>query len=338
MKIVTLEDIQVLVKRFGFENLIIKLVERLDNDFSHWNDFQLSPRHASHYPFGVIELMPCSSEQFYTFKYVNGHPKNTQEGKLSVVAIGVLADVDSGYPLMLSEMTLLTALRTAATAVLGANYLARKDSHRLGIIGTGAQSEFQVRSFKPFFPIDTVKLFDVDEKAMEKFSENMKPHFPNLCPCDSVGEAFENNDVVISATASKNKQQLIAPEQLYEGLHIHAMGGDCPGKTEFSGETIKQCKVVVEYTEQSLLEGEIQQCDESAVYAELREIVSGDKPGRESDQEITLFDSVGFALEDYSVLTLINELTDEMKLGKSMDMIPDLEDPKNLYALLSAEN
>ena len=98
----------------------------LEKDFGRWHEFLLSPRHATHYPHGVIELMPCADQQFYDFKYVNGHPGNPLIGRLSVVAIGLLSDVVSGYPLMISEMTLLVAFRTAATDVLAVKYLARE--------------------------------------------------------------------------------------------------------------------------------------------------------------------------------------------------------------------
>src|SRR6187402_1197922 len=126
----------------GPEHVIAGLVDELDRDFRRWESFDKSPRVASHTPFGVIELMPTSDHETYGFKYVNGHPSNPARGFQTVTAFGVLAEVDTGYPVLLSEMTLLTALRTAATSVVAARVLARANSSVMAIIGAGSQSEF----------------------------------------------------------------------------------------------------------------------------------------------------------------------------------------------------
>ena len=143
MKIIDINTLIKIINRVGLNTFYLELIKTLEEDFARWDEFYKSPRHATHYPQGVIELMPISDKQWYSFKYVNGHPSNTHQNKLCVVAVGMLSDAQNGYPLLLSEMTLLTALRTAATGALGAKYLARKNSSNLAIIGTGAQAEFQ---------------------------------------------------------------------------------------------------------------------------------------------------------------------------------------------------
>ncbi len=117
---------------------------------------------ASHSQEGVIELMPTSDGTLYGFKYVNGHPKNTRDGRQTVTAFGVLSDVGNGYPMLLSEMTILTALRTAATSAVAAKHLARADARSMAIIGNGAQSEFQARAFKAILGVDHLRLYDID--------------------------------------------------------------------------------------------------------------------------------------------------------------------------------
>ncbi len=112
------------------------------------------------------------------------------------------------------------------------------------------------------------------------------------------------------------------------------MGGDCPGKTELDVSLLQQSKIVVEYVPQSLIEGESQQCPSDSVYAELWELVCEKKPGRLNAQEITLFDSVGFALEDFSILRVVYALAEDCQLGMDLALIPKLDDPKNLYALI----
>ena len=107
-----------LVSRIGSGRFIEELAGEIEADYRRWDDFEKSPRHASHSSVGVIELMPTSDGRLYSFKYVNGHPKNTVKSLLTVTAFGVLADVATGYPLLLSEMTFVTALRTAAISAL----------------------------------------------------------------------------------------------------------------------------------------------------------------------------------------------------------------------------
>ena len=334
MKILTVTDIRKLIQIIGLENFFKCAIAALEEDFGRWNEFILSPRHATFYPHGVIELMPCADQQLYTFKYVNGHPGNTLKGKLTIVAFGLLSDVDSGYPLMISEMTLLTAFRTAATSVLAAKYLAREDARSLAIIGTGAQAEFQVLAFAGLFKLEEVRFFDTDPQAMVKFSRNLAGQAFKLISCSNIFEAVRHADIVITATAVKKRQSLFEFEDISPGTHIHAMGGDCLGKTELSAEFLNQVKLVVEYKPQSLIEGEVQQCESNLIYAELWELVCKNKPGRQNNHEITLFDSVGFALEDYSILRVVYELATEHQLGNESDLIPELSDPKNLFGLL----
>ena len=122
------ERIRELVSKVGVAPFMETLAGEIDADYRRWSEFDKSARHASHSAVGVIELMPTSDGRLYSFKYVNGHPKNTAEGLLTVTAFGVLADVATGYPLLLSEMTFLTALRTAAISALAARHMARADS------------------------------------------------------------------------------------------------------------------------------------------------------------------------------------------------------------------
>lgn len=334
MKILSVKDIQKLIQIIGLDNFFKHVITALEEDFGRWNEFILSPRHVTHYPHGVIELMPCADQQYYAFKYVNGHPDNTLEGKLTVVAIGLLSDAGSGYPLMISEMTLLTAFRTAATGVLAAKYLAREEAKSLAIIGTGAQAEFQAYGFASSFQLEEIRFFDTDPAAMVKFSQNLSGQKFTLIPCTSSIETVRHADIVITATAAKRRQSLFELEDISSGAHIQAMGGDCAGKTELSAEFLNQVKLVVEYKPQSLVEGEVQQCAANLIYAELWELVCKNKPGRQNNHEITLFDSVGFALEDYSILRIVYELAIEYQLGTESPLIPELIDPKNLFGLL----
>ena len=163
------------INHHGVEKLIAGIQSYIEEDFVRWESFDKIPRVASHTPIGVIELMPTSDSNEYAFKYVNGHPSNPARGYQTVTAFGVLADVDNGYPTFEAEMTLLTALRTAATSSMAAKYLARKDSEVMAMIGAGSQSEFQALGFRAALGIERVRIFDIDPDAMEKFRRNIEP-------------------------------------------------------------------------------------------------------------------------------------------------------------------
>ena len=334
MRLLDINSIQSIIKTVGLTVFYQRLINQLEQDFKNWHNFYKSPRHAIHYDHGVIELMPCSDDEFYSFKYVNGHPCNTENDHLCVVAMGMLADVKSGYPLILSEMTILTAIRTAAVAAMGAKLLARKNSKKLAIIGCGAQSEFQVQAMHSVLPITDISAFDIDMKAMKKFHNNLSGDFNHINCCSSAIEAISEADIVITATAANKHETLFTEKNVAIGTHIHAMGGDGPGKTELGASLLKHSKLVVEFSPQSLVEGEIQQLDANHIHAELWQILNGEKTARENATEITIFDSVGFAVEDYSVLKLVYEISKELNIGTNINLIPDLINPKDLYSLI----
>src|SRR4051812_24620210 len=230
-----IESIQKIVRQRGAAAFIEGLAGEIEHDYRRWNDFDKSARHAIHSPDGVIELMPTSDGRQYSFKYVNGHPKNTELGLLTVTAFGVLADVDTGYPLLLSELTITTALRTAAMSALAAKWMANRDSCVMALIGNGAQSEFQAIAFHHLLGIRHLRLYDIDPAATDKLESNLEGLQLEGCrinPCSSIGEAFRGADIITTATADKCNAVILTPEMIEPGVHINAIGGDCPGKTE----------------------------------------------------------------------------------------------------------
>lgn len=328
--------IKLLINKIGLKEFYFLLFANLTEDFTNWQQFQKTSRHALYVPNGVIELMPICNDKLYSFKYVNGHPANIKNKQLTVVAFGVLADVVSGYPLLLAAMTMLTAIRTAAIAALASSFLAQKDSKKLAIIGCGAQSEFQVTAHHALFDLEEVRYFDINPIAMQRFHTNLSKESFKLIPAENIIDAITGVDIIITATACKQKQRILELDMLAKGQHIVAIGGDSIGKTELCPNILRNSKVVVEYFEQTLFEGEIQNLEEDAykfVYAELWEIISKAKVGRVGD-EITVFDSVGFALEDFSILRLCFDLARQYNLGEKIDLIP-LELEHDLYGGLA---
>jgi len=337
---VGIERVRELVARSGPAAFTRALGEEIATDYCRWEEFDKSPRHAVHSQVGVIELMPISDGKLYSFKYVNGHPKNTAEGLLTVTAFGALADVDTGYPLLLSELTLTTAFRTAAMSALAARHMARRDCRVMALVGNGAQGEFQSIAFHDQLGIRELRLYDVDPEATAKLERNLaslRLEGLKVVSCDSAAEAVRGADIVTTVTADKRNATILTPEMIEPGMHLNACGGDCPGKTELHRDILLRpdARVVVEFEPQSRIEGEVQQLPADFPVIEFAEVLRGRAPGRSNDREVTIFDSVGFALEDFSSLRFLHRLHAEQQGERpTLDIVPDLDDPKDLFSLL----
>lgn len=327
-------DAVALVRRQGLKNCIAGIADNIHADFLRWPDFDKSARVANHSKDGVIELMPISDDTAYSFKYVNGHPKNTAIGLSTVMAFGVLADVATGAPTLVSELTLTTALRTAATSALAAKTLARPGSRVMALIGNGAQSEFQAIAFQHMVGVETVRLFDIDQQATAKLVANLSGSGLKVQVCGSTAEAVQGADIVTTVTADKACATIVTADMLAPGMHINAVGGDCPGKTELAAGVLQAAKVFVEFAPQTRVEGDIQQMPADFAVTELWEVLNGSRTGRESDAQITVFDSVGFALEDFSALRFMHDAALALGYGERLHLIPQMADPKNLYGTL----
>jgi ornithine cyclodeaminase len=253
----------------GIESIITGMVGYLESDFARWPIFDKSPRVASHSPLGVIELMPTSDGETYAFKYVNGHPSNPSRGHQTVTAFGVLADVNTGYPTFWAEMTLLTALRTAATSVFAAKLLARPDSRVMAMIGTGTQAEFQALGFRAGLGITTLRVWDTDPAALDKFIENVTPLGFEIHRATDAADAVRGADIVTTCTADKANATIVTDDMIEPGMHLNAIGGDCPGKTELDAQILRRSDVFVEFPEQTRIEGEIQQVEADFPVTEL---------------------------------------------------------------------
>jgi ornithine cyclodeaminase len=330
-------DMVRLVRRLGLPACIAGVAERMERDFLRWHEFEKTPRVASHSRDGVIELMPVADAARFAFKYVNGHPRNTRVGLPTVMAFGVLADVATGAPRLLSELTLTTAIRTAATSALAARALARPGSRRMALIGNGAQAEFQAIAFRDLLGVRELRLFDVDPAATAKLVANLQGQGLDVTVHASTADAVRGADIVTTVTADKTNATILAPEMVEPGMHLNAVGGDCPGKTELHRGVLERASVFVEFEPQTRIEGEIQQMPAGFAVTELWQVLAGRQPGRRSEAEVTLFDSVGFALEDYSALCFVHDSALALGIGQRIDLVPAQEDPKDLFGLLREE-
>ena len=332
---VSVDNMMRLVNHLGAETVLTELADYIEADFKRWPEFDKTPRIASHSADGVIELMPTADRENYGFKYVNGHPANMKRGFQTVTAFGVLSSVANGYPVLLSEMTVLTALRTAATSALVARHLAPKDASVMAMIGCGAQCEFQAMAFRALCGINRLRLYDLDPKAVEKASRNLTAQGFEVTRCGSGQEAVEGAQVITTCTADKQYATILTDNMVGAGQHINAIGGDCPGKTELHRDILLRAEIFVEYPEQTRIEGEIQALDADHPVTELWQVMRGEAPGRRDAKQITLFDSVGFAIEDFSALRYVRDKVQGTSFAEPLDMLADPDDPRDLFGMLT---
>lgn len=331
---VSVANMMRLVHHVGLPRMLREMADAIEADFTRWEQFDKTARIPAHSAEGVIELMPTTDGEVYGFKYVNGHPANMKAGRQTVTAFGLLADMHTGYPVLLSEMTILTAIRTAAMSAMAARHLAPKDARTMALIGNGAQSEFQALAFHEVLGIDRLRLYDLDPAATARCASNLADQGLTIVPCQSAEAAIEGAQIITTVTADKRCSTILTDNMIGPGVHINAVGGDSPGKTELARAILMRADIFVEYPPQTRIEGEIQQLDPDHPVTELWQVVTGAVPGRRDARQITLFDSVGFAIEDFAALRLVHAKAMETGLYENLDMVADPDDPRDLFGML----
>jgi ornithine cyclodeaminase len=220
------------------------------------------------------------------------------------------------------------------SAVAG-KYLAPKGARTMAVIGNGAQSEFQALAFKALLGVDRLRLYDIDPAASRKCAGNLaRQGFASIEICDAAAEAVEGAAIITTATADKQYATILTDNMVGPGVHINAVGGDCPGKTEIHRDILLRSDIFVEFPPQTRIEGEIQQLPEDHAVTELWDVIEGHAVGRCDERQITLFDSVGFAIEDFSALRYVYDLTVGGDALEFLDLIADPDDPRDLFGML----
>ena len=260
-------------------------------------------------------------------KIASGYYDNHKLGLPPGIAVIVLLDLKTSMPLAIMDGTYITAYRTGAAGAVAASVLARKDSTKVGIIGAGTQGRMQVLALKELFQLEEVRVWDIDEKMAQKYSIEMAEllgidvrNFTNR------EEVVRGSDIVVTVTPSK--KALVEVEWIEKGMHINAIGADGPGKQEHDPAIVKLAdKVVVDSLSQCKRIGEIQHAlslgliKEQDVHGEIGEILIGKKVGRESDDEITFFDSTGLAAQDIAAAHVVLKAAKEKNLGYSTELM-----------------
>jgi alanine dehydrogenase len=257
---------------------------------------------------GDLRAMPAYLEDLdiSAVKIVNSHPKNpTEKGLPTVMAVIVLVDPSTGAPIAIMGGTTITNMRTGAAGSVAAKYLARKDTRIVAFVGAGAQARTQLMVLQELYNLEEVRVWSQTEETEKRFVTEMQQTYGNSVksnPVASVREAVEGADMVVTVTPSRNP--LVMDDMVSTGTHINCIGADAAGKEELDPNILKRAKIVVDDWEQASHSGEINVplslgiITKENIWAEIGEIVAGLKPGRQKQDEITVFTSTGLAVQD----------------------------------------
>lgn len=278
---------------------------------------------------GVTILMTAylSESDDLAIKIASVFPRNLDRGLPTIFAVVIVVEASTGRPLAVMDGTYLTALRTGATSGAATDLLARQDAHVAAIFGAGTQGRTQLLGVCEVRDIERVWVYDVNPEAAGRYIQEMRGRGrvpEEVRVASSPAQAVREADVICTATTSKTP--VFADADLKAGVHINAIGSFTPEMQEIPQETVVRAKVVVGSREGCLAEtGDLiiplrkGLIAEDHIYAELGEIVAGIKLRRESDEEVTLFKSVGNAVQDVSVAARVLQEAERMGLGTEVD-------------------
>lgn len=272
---------------------------------------------------GDFRAMPAALPGLVGMKWANVHPQNPPLGLPTVMAILIYNDPATGYPLAVMDATDITAYRTGAAAAIASRYLARKDSHTLGIIGAGRQAYTQLVAHAELFDLSLIRVFDRLDAAVEELISSF-PEYP-LKACSL--EETVASDIVCTLTPAQ--EPFVKREWVTLGTHINAIGADAAGKEELEPSILKEAIIVVDDLAQASAAGEINVPIKKGliaieqVYATLDEIIAGKKQGRIDEKVVTVFDSTGLAIEDIAVANLVYKKAQQIGGYLTLDFVEE---------------
>ena len=253
---------------------------------------------------GDLRTMPAylEGQDLAGVKIVNVHTRNQEIGLPTVMALLVLNSSQTGAPLAIMGATYLTSMRTGAAGAVAARTLARQNSQVVGIIGAGVQARTQLLGLSRHFLIEQVIVSDSSLERAQFFAEDVRPYLN--CDCLTTASPRDACQCDILVTTTPSRRPVVQDKWIGAGTHINAIGADARGKQELESSLTKRAKVVVDDLTQAVHSGEVNVPITEGVlapediYAQIGEILTGKKPGRVSDEEITIFDSTGLGIQD----------------------------------------
>jgi len=272
---------------------------------------------------GDVRIMPSYVESTHSagVKIVNVHPNNPARfGIPTVMGIITLIDPRTGAITAIIDGTYITSMRTGATGAVATKYLARKNSRKLGLVGAGVQARTQLQAISRVLKLEEVYVWSVPESTIDSFINTEQRNFEfEFIHCKSCEDCVSKSDVISTVTPSYDP--VVNSEWVAAGTHINAMGADAPGKEELDPRILLKSKVIVDDITQAVHSGEINVpiskslFSEGRIHCELSDIITGKKTGRNSNDEITVFDSTGLSILDVSTATLVYKKAVESNVG-----------------------
>ena len=271
---------------------------------------------------GVSLIMPAHLHESgdFAIKIVSVYTDNPKLNLPTVTATVLAFDPETGLPLALMEGDSLTALRTGAAGGVAARYLARRDAATVALFGAGVQARAQLQAAMAVRSIEAVWVVDPFETAVKRLKEDVAgwPDAPDVIVADSPKAAVSQADIVLAATTTKTP--LFDGHDLKPGTHVTGVGSFTPEMQEIDAATIGRARVVVDQREAALAEAGDIIISKAAIDAEIGEIINGDKPGRQDDEEITYFKSVGLAVQDAVTAAAVLKSAEKKNLGTVIQM------------------
>ncbi len=334
-------DVRQIAHDVGIDALMDEVIQALSADFGQsvaTDQFSVPPRDGFSYEgetTGLVEWMPVlKAGSHVAVKLVGYHPENPRRHGLPTVLSTLLKfDTTSGHLETIADGTLATAIRTGAASAVASQVLAKSNSEQLGLIGAGAQSVTQLHAITRCFPIREVLVFDVDDANSRSFADrasrlNLNGVNIRICPLQDV---VSNADILCTVTSVEvGRGPVMQDDQLRSWLHINAVGSDFPGKTELPLSVLEKSFVCPDFPLQAVKEGECQQLAPDDIGASLPEVITDQESFAKYRDQLTVFDSTGFALEDYSVLRVLEAHAQRLQLGEAVELESHL-DPHDPY-------
>jgi alanine dehydrogenase len=254
-------------------------------------------------------------------KWVNVHPDNPHRFELpTVMGTIIYSDPETAFPLAIMDGTTVTRMRTGAAAAVATKYLAREDATSLGLVGAGVQAYTQLEAIATVRDVDTVVVADVDEEAVAEFIDTYEGKFD--VRRGSIDEAAQCDVLSTETPVADPIVQTVA-----DGTHVNAMGADAAGKHEIADAVLLAATLVIDDYDQCVHSGEINvpwsqgTLDDADLYGELGDVVVGEKPGRTSPNEVTVFDSTGLAIQDVATAHVVYEHAEERDVGERFPIV-----------------
>jgi alanine dehydrogenase len=277
---------------------------------------QMPPKVYLTFNKGDLRAMPAFMDGHAGVKWVNSHTENPKKSLPTVMALLIYSDPETGFPLAVMGAMHLTNMRTGAAGGIAAKYIARKNSRIFGFIGCGTQAYTQILALKEVFEIEEVKAYDISENRTREFVD-----FCKKMEIEAVAVSLEKScDCDVLTTATPSREPVVRKEWIKAGTHINAIGADAAGKQELEDAIVANAKVIVDDVQQALHGGEINVpiskgiIKPNHIHATLGEIILG-KQGRENEDEITIFDSTGLAIQDIATASVVFEMAVKKGVG-----------------------